>query len=739
MALEVLHNQANTHENEQFRRVVRIMDSVFDRLGYSGLLIGNPSNNLYSRFRADAILLYDHGAVIIDFKDYSGELILPHGDQEFKDSKWYAESASDRKAIEVKAGAHFLNPFRQLASYRSAFREIIENNPVLKHRINPSRICIANIFSGPLTITNKVPGCYPYYKIVQESSIGQFLYDQNNDNAYDEEIADTIKKIFPAKEYIRDFTYATETICLQDITVEDNAKDAIESFMKAESGDILVLASMEPSERDNLSKYIYSIADDYDIPEVYSLCHSARICRRLRQRGVSAYSLYSFIYGGAGNMETIEDEDNDIESGMQVVPLKADGDLDDRALFIIHEAHLVNRSLAQSDLLRFGSGRLLEDVLKFFNPDSRRKIVFIGDPYMLTFGSYEDSAMNMQCLKSLCGNRSVHYYCQPLKDTGANMKDKLRRSLASSIDAGLFNSLTYDYSDGSLAGADHDGIISLLRKWYGKPFSDEPDKAVLFYRKADCHKTNLWIKKDCLHNGRHIAPGDLLVAGNNIFIPDDTGFGNPERVLNGLYFTVLEIKDHYSYTTTPKGAEGQVTLSFTKARVSCLSLAEQSADIWILDNYLQSEDDLSKDEQIAMRIFINSRVSEAKARFPFRDSSFYERMKSDESYGQLDDKDRSRSRFPSAGSEKEGYCRLVPVRVEIRSRGTCQQRKESPPLSLMRTPTPYSRITAGRNSQKGILCGSVNTVKKSVTGSGSSQWKFQNARKMRPYLISGAG
>ena len=221
-----------------------------------------------------------------------------------------------------KGRCTFSDPFRQLASYRSAFREIIENNPVLKHRINPSRICIANIFSGPLTITNKVPGCYPYYKIVQESSIGQFLYDQNNDSAYDEEIADTVKKIFPAKEYIRDFTYATETICLQDITVEDNAKDAIESFMKAESGDILVLASMEPSERDNLSKYIYSIADDYDIPEVYSLCHSARICRRLRQRGVSAYSLYSFIYGGAGNMETIEDEDNDIESGMQVVPFE---------------------------------------------------------------------------------------------------------------------------------------------------------------------------------------------------------------------------------------------------------------------------------------------------------------------------------------------------------------------------------------------------------------------------------
>ena len=29
MALEVLHQQAATHENEQFRRVVKIIDTVF--------------------------------------------------------------------------------------------------------------------------------------------------------------------------------------------------------------------------------------------------------------------------------------------------------------------------------------------------------------------------------------------------------------------------------------------------------------------------------------------------------------------------------------------------------------------------------------------------------------------------------------------------------------------------------------------------------------------------------------
>jgi len=106
MALEVLHQQAATHENEQFRRVVKIVDAVFKKRGYDGILVGNPFNENYRRFRADAILLFNHGVVIIDFKDYSGQLIIPRGDDEFKSYPWYAEKALDHQAIEVKAGPH---------------------------------------------------------------------------------------------------------------------------------------------------------------------------------------------------------------------------------------------------------------------------------------------------------------------------------------------------------------------------------------------------------------------------------------------------------------------------------------------------------------------------------------------------------------------------------------------------------------------------------------------------------
>ena len=303
MALEVLHQQAATHENEQFRRVVKIVDAAFKKHNYDGILIGNPFNEKYRRFRADAILFFNHGVIIIDFKDYSGQLIIPRGDDEFKSYPWYAEKVSDCQNIEVKAGAHFLNPFLQLVSYRNAFREIVDHNPILGQKINPSRVCIANIFSGPLKLSNKVPGKYPYYKIVQESEIGALLYDLNNDNAFDEEIAKAIKSIFPSDEYIQDYSFDTGVICKQDIIVGKGAKSTIDTFMQTGGNDLLVLTSMDAEERDNWAKYIFSIADNYRIPEIQGLCHSNRISRRLGQRGIEASSLYSFIYGGNPKMK----------------------------------------------------------------------------------------------------------------------------------------------------------------------------------------------------------------------------------------------------------------------------------------------------------------------------------------------------------------------------------------------------------------------------------------------------
>lgn len=641
MALEVLHQQAETHENEQFRRVVKIMDAVFKKHKFSGILVGNPFNENYKRFRADAILFYNHGVIVIDFKDYSGQLILPRGDDEFKSYPWYAEKASDHQAIEVKAGAHFLNPFLQLASYRNAFREIVEHNLILKQRINPSRVCIANIFSGPLELTNKVPGKYPYYKIAQESEIGALLYDLNNDNAYDEDIEKAVRSIFPADEYVQEYTIETEIIHKKDIIVGEEAKSTIDTFMQAEGNDILVLTSIDASERDNWAKYLFSVADNYEIPEVQGLCHSNRISRRLRSRGIEATSLYSFIYGGNEKTDSNQEEEDKDDWALQVIPLRSDSGLDERALLIVYDAHLVSRSLSQTDLLRFGSGRLLEDFITFADPSSKRKVVFIGDPYMLSFGSSDDSAVNIANLKGRCGERIIHCYHQQVIDSQESCKEALKCSLAQSLDAQLFNKLSYSFDDGSIVEIEKDEIVEKMKEWFNSPFLQEPQKAVLFFKKSDCQKTNLWIKKHCLNKGKDLAPGDLIIANNNIFIPDETGFGNPKRILNGMYFTVKEIREHISEEIPIKGFPRPVLLSFTKIAVTCLSLSGQNAVIWVLDNYLSSIDELAKEEQIAVNVFIERRIVELKKNSPFTDSEYYRQLMEDSGYQALSEEEKS--------------------------------------------------------------------------------------------------
>lgn len=161
---------------------------------------------------------------------------------------------------------------------------------------------------------------------------------------------------------------------------------------------------MNSDDRDLWLRFIANEAVNHNIPQIEKWSHSARISKKIQTRSnIETEGIYSVIYGGSdieGQSQDLEKEEQE-EELQEVIPLKSSKDIDEKALVIIAEAHLVSRSLSQSELLRFGSGRLLEDIIKFINPESKRKIIFIGDPYSLTFGKDEDSALNFETLSEL--------------------------------------------------------------------------------------------------------------------------------------------------------------------------------------------------------------------------------------------------------------------------------------------------------------------------------------------------
>lgn len=645
--LEILNNRTgNTHENEQFRRVVNIIEATFEKFGYNGLLIGNPFNESYSRFRADAILYYNNGLILIDFKDYKGIIKLPPNENEFHSTKWHNESPKDRSRLEIKAGANFINPFRQLVSYRNAFRELIDKNKYFDG-INPARVCIANIFSGPIEIHNEVPRNLPYYKLIQESDLGNFLYDFASENTYKEENVKVFKSIFPAEEWIKNIEIPIpEQIIEKQITEIDNdVEKNIVDFLKEENGGILVLESMNAEDRDSWLRFITNEAVNHNIPQIEKWSHSARISKKIQRRSnIETEGIYSVIYGGSDIEGQNEDSDKEEleEELLEVIPLKSSKDIDEKALVVVTEAHLVSRSISQSELLRFGSGRLLEDLIKFLNPESNRKIVFIGDPYSLTFGKEEDSALNLGALSELYDKERIKHYRKPIDNNFTEGKEKLRIDLAASIEKSLFNNLNYSFDETTLINLQDDNQrIQNLQLWFSKPFSNEPDNAVLFYSKKDCLKTNKWIKIHSIKNGENLAFGDLLIVNNNVSIPDDSGFQIPRRIVNGMFLTVLAVKETLQEPIKIRQATIPIVLSFSKIKVKCLSLVGlPETEIWLLDNYFFSEDDLTKEEQIAFRVFVNSKINDEKRKQKFEDSQEYKQLLQDNQFSILSSEEK---------------------------------------------------------------------------------------------------
>jgi len=252
-------------------------------------------------------------------------------------------------------------------------------------------------FSGPIEVHNEVPRNLPYYKLIQESSLSNFLYDFASENNFTENIANSLKSIFPAEKWIKNVSITIpDPIIEKQITeIDSEVENNIVDFIKEKEGGILVLESMSSDDRDAWLRFITNEAVNYNIPQVEKWSHSARISKKIQKRSnIETEGIFSVIYGGSdieGQKEDSENEEQE-EELQEIIHLKSSKDIDEKALVIIAEAHLISRSLSQSELLRFGSGRLLEDIIKFLNPESNRKIVFIGDPYSLTFGKDEDSA-----------------------------------------------------------------------------------------------------------------------------------------------------------------------------------------------------------------------------------------------------------------------------------------------------------------------------------------------------------
>ena len=104
--LEIRRGIAVRHyENSFFRLFARNLQNMFDKYNLDGLLIANSECEVNSRLQIDTLLITQHAVCIIDFKNFSGNIILPNEDN-FYDGIWL-----DQNNQRVKGGSA-INPYK---------------------------------------------------------------------------------------------------------------------------------------------------------------------------------------------------------------------------------------------------------------------------------------------------------------------------------------------------------------------------------------------------------------------------------------------------------------------------------------------------------------------------------------------------------------------------------------------------------------------------------------------------
>ena len=632
---------ARNYENSFFREFSQNLFELFESKKMDGVLIGSPICEIDERLQIDALLVNKNVVCIIDFKNYGGDLHLPIKDN-FDYGKWIINGE------QVKGGST-INPFIQLKNQKERLIKVFENhlkkNLPTNESFNPFHILRIVCFQRDISLIGSIP---------PKEELNFFIFGKNN---YLECIFDLLdvsdsavnlsslsfeifKEYFKADPYNINEKYQTELDNIYDnvnFTVDyellyQDQKAAlreIENFISSDDEKVFILQGTSLSGKSYLIPFIKDIAYKKEIPEIQLFASSSRIVNNLLANDQLQFnSIYSYIYGGntQNNMDENKDDafeldDENIEKlELEIVPLKK-CDNEDKALFIVDESQLISDNYHQSIDLRFGTGKLLKDFLKFSEINySKRKIIFVGDSYQLTIGRKEESTLNPNYLEEEYQLRTRAFQLLDKEDKSPIIKQAL--VCVKSIRESYYNNLFFELSD-KLNVVEKEDLITIIKKQID--YNTTPH--ILCYSNADAQKVNFWIKDKILKNGTDISVGDIILINNNFKVEDnDDPFAEPKKIFNGQFGKVVEISNEIKKEIVQPKGRNPITLSFRDIKIS-LNDTGQCVMLNCLENFRLSErGELSDDEILAIKILLNKEIQNQINKNPFEDSDIYKEL-----------------------------------------------------------------------------------------------------------------
>jgi hypothetical protein len=367
----------------------------------------------------------------------------------------------------------------------------------------------------------------------------------------------------------------------------------IDEFIKSEDQALLV-SGMIGTGADQLFEDIVSRATSND----WNCLVLAPNWRMADHYPVEAKSLYSHIY--SSHLRTEE---------AQLVYDLAENHDPERQMYVIGDCHLVSDSKFETDVLRFGSGQLLTDLLRFVNlAGSRRKIIFIGDPFQMTRGKFEETALSAERVSAIAEVKVNQIDLDHLLPEMANdpfVKNCVE--LAELMCRGVFNRLQLRLDESNCIETPHDPgqRVDVVRQLISELPSD--CKFVAFSH-GEVNRLNAWVRRNIFNREGPLTAGDLVHIHNGFYVTSKDELARPFLVANDSFAEVVSVASELKpIVQSLRGRQSPIVVPLVRVQARILDHPEV-VEFLCLKDYLYSEKpEVDVDTLLALRVFAESR------------------------------------------------------------------------------------------------------------------------------------
>lgn len=582
---------SRTHENQMLHV---FLDRLEERWANSTDWIIAVANAMWNGAEIDLVCILPSAIIVADFKSYGGKLTGT------ENGPWQADGV-------IVKGGRKANPYQQLRDNKFSVLDWLQSKTLLSGR-NLGHISAGVIFSDRiedhLELPSKVRSWFYPTDLNSCAAMLDGLASPELRIGKDEAL-EIVRRLgvqpiewVSSRPQVRDI-HSQPDLPQARTPLTGHQREALQTLCNFIAADDFASFSVLGMTSTGKSRLLAEVADEVKKAGKQAIVLEPN--RRLADGSeMESNSIYAHLYTGSVNGD---DELDNVEEQkkVKVIPLRACDDATD-SVYLLDDSHLLGNSrFSTPDGKQYGSGQLLSDFFDFAEiGNTKRKVVFFGDPYQIQRGSSEESVLSGDFQKARGLKHQSLELTQIIDTTGGSAKLANAVRLVSAIGTQKFAALELSTDDGFRIVEKKDAASEILDHFRADPCS----VWYLAETHGQANALTQWVRER-LHGKSSldsVEVGDLL----EIYVSPDVrdAFGSRVSMQSGARISVASVGKRALY---------QQGLSWVKSgpikfhSIRCGIHSRDEVELEVFEEFLKAEKpELDKETAVAESVWRNA-------------------------------------------------------------------------------------------------------------------------------------